>query len=299
MRNSTTLLCVLVAGLLSFSIAQEQKIPSKDEIMEKVPALNNIPGLANFNTSSVNTEKAEELIKNKCNKNGGPEAYDTAKGAAQELKVCFESLINFPQLETEMAEATPKGDLDVVFKKYCGKIPDLKTCVTQASNLTQPCLEVEERQSINMFHNVTDALMEFICDNEGDRIAMFLAAGGRECFNDSRVAIEKCANDTLRTQLPITNLNQTALSALQSIPLLILDAEKCRDVEKFQNCTVKVLEECADPTPANVFDSLVNFAKRSTPCNPTPVSSSLNGASSSLVNVLLVTLAMAIFSQYF
>ncbi|XP_015521684.1 27 kDa hemolymph protein-like isoform X1 [Neodiprion pinetum] len=298
MRNFTTLICVLVAGLLSFSIAQEQTIPSKEEIMKKVPVLNSIQGLANFNASDVNTEKAEELIKNKCNKNGGPEAYDTAKGATQNLMECVTPLINFTQLEAEMAEATPKGDLDVVFKKYCGKIPDLKACVTQASNLTKPCLEAEERQSINMFHNVTDALLGFICDNEGDRIAMFLAAGGRECFNNSRQAIEKCANDTLKTHLSIANLNQTGLSPLDSIPLLILDADKCRDIEKFQNCTVRVLEECKDPTPANVFDSLVNFAMRSTPCNPAPVSNSLNGASSSLVNVLSLTLAMAMFSKY-
>jgi len=33
-----------------------------------------------------------------------------------------------------------------------------------------------------------------------------------------------------------------------------------------QNCVVAELEKCADPTPANIMDSIFNFIKRVTPC---------------------------------
>ena len=35
---------------------------------------------------------------------------------------------------------------------------------------------------------------------------------------------------------------------------------------KLQDCVVKELETCEDPTPANIADSLFNFVKRVTPC---------------------------------
>lgn len=39
-----------------------------------------------------------------------------------------------------------------------------------------------------------------------------------------------------------------------------------RDMNNLQACVVKELETCADPTPANIVDSIFNFIKRVTPC---------------------------------
>jgi hypothetical protein len=33
-----------------------------------------------------------------------------------------------------------------------------------------------------------------------------------------------------------------------------------------QNCVVKVLETCKEPTPANIVDSMFNFVRKMTPC---------------------------------
>ena len=35
---------------------------------------------------------------------------------------------------------------------------------------------------------------------------------------------------------------------------------------RLQECVVKELETCEDPTPANIADSLFNFVRRVTPC---------------------------------
>lgn len=37
-------------------------------------------------------------------------------------------------------------------------------------------------------------------------------------------------------------------------------------MHRLQACVVKELENCADPTPANLVDSIFNFVKKVTPC---------------------------------
>lgn len=39
-----------------------------------------------------------------------------------------------------------------------------------------------------------------------------------------------------------------------------------RDMTVLQACVVAELEKCADPTPANIMDSIFNFIRRVTPC---------------------------------
>lgn len=155
---------------MGLAFAQEQ-IPSKDELLQKVPELSKIPVFNDFNASAIDTKDAEKLIKEKCEKNGGATAFDTAKDSIPYFTNCLQSLVNVTQLQNEMEEARPRGELDAVFTKYCKKIPTLKNCIKRVTNSIEPCLEAEERESISVIHNITSSLLQFICDNEGDRIA--------------------------------------------------------------------------------------------------------------------------------
>lgn len=39
--------------------------------------------------------------------------------AKKDFEVCVKSLVDITELKREINEAKPKGDVDVVFKKYC------------------------------------------------------------------------------------------------------------------------------------------------------------------------------------
>lgn len=65
---------------------------------------------------------------------------------------------------------------------------------------------------------------------------------------------------------------------------------------KLQSCIVKDLEECSDPTPANIVDSIFNFIRRATPCQNMMAPES--AASNFKVN-LLVTISLVFMSLRF
>ncbi|XP_066596293.1 27 kDa hemolymph protein-like [Prorops nasuta] len=249
---------ILFMGLISHSPAQ-QSIPEVQDILNKVPELN-------LDASAIpSIEEASNLFKQKCDKNGGPQAFDKAKVAQKDLETCVRSLINVTELQDEMEKAKPTGELDTVFKKYCQKAPILKGCVTNFTNEIDACLEEKEKETKRIIWNVTESLLEFVCFKEGDRIALFISAGGPECFQDKQQDIQDCLNSTFGHYIPQPNPNG-GVPSLESLPTLVYTEQGCTDMKKLQNCTVQKLEGCKDPTPANIVDSIFNFIIRSTPC---------------------------------
>lgn len=45
--------------------------------------------------------------------------YFMLKVVKDETQVCLKGLLNYTELKTEIEEAKPTGDLDIVFRKYC------------------------------------------------------------------------------------------------------------------------------------------------------------------------------------
>lgn len=135
-------------------------------------AVKTIPGFENFNSSALPTvEQGADLAKQKCEKNGGEGAFERAKKGAEIAAECLKNQINTTALQEEMEIARPKGELDTVFKKYCGRTPEVKSCVWNFTETAKPCLEEEERNNVKIIMNITEALLDFICHKEGDRIA--------------------------------------------------------------------------------------------------------------------------------
>lgn len=268
MKCLTITALVLFIGLLNHGFAQEN--PSNaEEVLNKVSDLaGNIPGLNSLNTSALpSIEEAGNLLKQKCDKNGGPEAFENAKRAQTELQQCVENLINSTVLMKEMEEHKPHGELDVVFKKYCRKVPIFKQCISNFTTAVEPCLEPAERENKVIVQNITDALLNFICFKEGDRIALFIAAGGPECFKAKHeVILNKCGNSSLSSYIPVPDMNNGGLPSLENLPNLIFGPKECDIMRSLQTCIVEELETCSDPTPANIVDSIFDFIKRTTPC---------------------------------
>lgn len=130
----------------------------------------NIADLGSLNTSAIPViEETKNLFKQKCDKNGGPGAFDNANHAKDDLVQCLKSFVDVTKLQEEMERYKPTGDLDLVFKNYCSKTPTLKKCVNNFTAAMIPCLEPEERESGKIIQNITDSLLTFVCFKEGDR----------------------------------------------------------------------------------------------------------------------------------
>ncbi|KAJ8731816.1 hypothetical protein PYW08_014546 [Mythimna loreyi] len=217
-----------------------------------------------FNESEVEKYKTQYLdkFKAKCEKNGHPELFEEAKAAATNLMTCFNELVDMEVLQREIDEAKPTGQVDEVFKKYCVKTPDFKGCFRNMTETVKPCFSAPEQKNFKTLYNVTEQLADFICFKDGDRIALFIAEGGKECFEDKQELIQNCFNSTFdsETQDSLKNITDTGEFQLE------FKEKQCDQMTTLQKCVVKVLEECPKPTSANIVDSLFNFIRKGTPC---------------------------------
>ncbi|XP_054286497.1 27 kDa glycoprotein-like [Macrosteles quadrilineatus] len=233
-------------------------------------------------------EEGEDLLKERCLRYGTNTSFDQAMAAKEDLQFCLRGLVNTTVIKKEIELAKPTGDLDIVFRKYCRKSPMLRNCVTNFTEAIEPCLSPEELGTKQTITNITDALISFICFKEGDRIALFIAEGGPDCLQSKYEDIVQCLNSTFSKYTPKETLNPEALK--DELPQLKLGQPECNDIKIFQKCVVKHLEQCSEPTPANIVDSMFTFVKKVTPCQQYEVKA---GASSTHTSVVTVALAAA------
>ncbi|XP_044270417.1 uncharacterized protein LOC123015047 [Tribolium madens] len=219
----------------------------ESEFEKKIEFLKNIdvPDIEDF-----------DIIREKCEKEGGNGTYDKLKVSFDTIGTCINDFVDIKIIKTEIENSKKTGALDEVFGKYCAKRFKLATCLEDFVNNLRSCLNDEEKNALNITTNILAQLSEFVCYKDGDRIAIFFAEGGTECFKARAQGIQNCVNATLKI-IP---------SGFNSNPLqsLLIDKKKCDNLSKLQDCMVEELEKCSDTTPANIIDALFRFIKRST-----------------------------------
>lgn len=252
------IIIVLIGGVV-FAEIDDSGLPGslQDLNVGKLPGNLSVP----VDLSKAPTlEEGEKLLEEKCKKMGHPEAFEAAKNAKDEVQKCVLNLVNITELKEEMEIAKPTGDLDVVFRKYCRKSPDLQNCITNFTATVDPCLNEQEKETKHLMQNITDSIVKFICYKEGDRIALFIAEGGFECLSSNQENIQQCVNSTVSKNLPKEEVTT------DNLPSFVFGEEQCRDMTTLQTCVVRALETCKEPTPANIIDSMFNFVRKMTPC---------------------------------
>ncbi|CAG4977455.1 unnamed protein product [Colias eurytheme] len=210
--------------------------------------------LGEYKLSEDQRQKIKDAIKDTCTKNGAADKIDEAENSIKNFVDCVKTLFNFETLKNEIEAAKPNGALDEVFKKYCAKSPELKTCIHTLTEGVSPCLPVNIRDNINSGKNASDQLIDFVCYKDGDRIALFIAEGGPECFQEKSNSLRECANKA-----------REGITDVDSVKALSLD-EKCAKFDDLTSCVVKALEECSTPTPGNMAESLMRYIRKGTPC---------------------------------
>lgn len=93
------------------------------------------------------------------------------QNAKDTFKSCVEAQINVTAFQEELNEAKKTGSMDEVFGKYCARTPAFKSCVKNLTDTLKECLEEDEKATLNTILEVLKKLGEFLCYNDGDRLA--------------------------------------------------------------------------------------------------------------------------------
>lgn len=219
-----------------------------------------------FSKMNFSSNDVVELFSNKCIKVSGEEAggqaFKDIEAGFSTLSECITKIVNFTAMQAEIQEASPRGELDVVFNKYCAKRSEAVECFDVFTAKLLPCLEKDEQESQDVIKRIVQSLLNFVCHKDGDQIALFIAEEGPECLQSQSNNIQQCFNSTFSTYFnDLQDNNQ-----IKTIPKLVVGKEQCEDFRKLAFCVVRHLEHCTKITPANLIESMFNFIRNETVC---------------------------------
>jgi len=209
----------------------------------------------------TNLEAGFDKWEDRCLRVGGQEALDQWLAAQENLVYCVMQNFNINSIQNEIEEKKRTGDLDLVFKKYCG-VPVNKTrpCLVDFLKASRRCLKAEDQPSLDITLSMIDSAIQFMCHNSGDRIALFMSENGMGCLEDHQEDIMKCVNASVPELFDLRK-------QYSNIHLIVFSQENCRKGEALRKCVENSLLKCKDPTPSNVVNSLLlSMQKAATPC---------------------------------
>lgn len=255
---------------------------------------------AEFANPNETINHARTMFKEKCIKvageEKGAEAYTAIEMGIMQLGECATNIVNVTVIQKEIDLASPKGELDVVFNKYCNKRPEAVKCVEEFNEKLVPCLEEDERENQVVFMRIVNSLLNFICHKGGDQIALFIAEKGPECLESKKDDIQQCLNSTFSHYIP-----KEGIENVKTLPKFVMGEKQCEDIQKLETCIVDKLESCSEITPANIVESMFRFIKNETICRNKPISArQLHGAnggaySASSFNIMTLLVSSSLF----
>ncbi|CAH0728944.1 unnamed protein product, partial [Brenthis ino] len=275
--------------VICIGMAWAQTEPSISDEFDLIPPID-LQGRVDEKQVTELKNKSIQAFRKKCEDNGGPDAYPSSEKAFLEFAECLKTLVDPSKLQEEVENAKPNGQVDEVFKKYCEKTPSFKSCFRNLTESVKSCFSGEEQNNLKIVYNITEQMAEFVCFKEGDRIALFIAENGPECFNEKKTEIESCLNSTLGSEMQF----DPEKLPLFNIPEIKFGDKECNKLADLQICVVSALETCSAPTSANIVESLFKFARKSTPCKELPDDTAKKAPNSA--NSLTKSLAMGVFA---
>lgn len=223
MKQSSCIILVLFLSIF-FPVRITCDAIDFDKLKEQLPNNIEIPALLQ-NTTLPSVDDMKRLLKDKCVKvSGGDAAYEAIERGVEELKTCTSGLVDVDQLQKEIHDAEPRGELDTVFNKYCRKRDIATGCLENFTKLLEPCLQSNERDGKETFLNMFKRILNFVCHRDGDHIALFIAEKGPECFEGRKDDLINCVNSTFTEYIP-SDINSIALPTV--LPELVIGPKQC------------------------------------------------------------------------
>jgi len=241
-----------------------------------------------------------DLWEDKCRKIGGEQALDDWLKAQEELIHCAMVNFNYLTIQDEIALKMETGELDLVFKKYCGQpVNDTRPCIKNFLEVSRKCVKSEDRDGLNTTMTMVDAAINFMCHNSGDRMALFMAEKGVECLTEHQEQVMSCVDQT-DIFSTISSGSGTGSRRRSIDPVITFTEENCQRGYDLRHCLESELLKCDDPTPSNVVNSMLLAMWRATPCSSrtshyrTSSASSSNISTTAQVSIALATLLFSI-----
>ncbi|EDW07215.1 27 kDa hemolymph protein [Drosophila mojavensis] len=225
---------------------------------------------AGYGPANVSLADLQRLLEQKCAKANAAlpasevnatKLSDDIQQAGGRLMECLNGLANITVVLDEVERARPLGDLDVVFEKYCLRLPQARQCLTDFNAVLLPCLTREERQHNAVMQRIIGKLLDFVCYKNGDQIALFIAEQGPECLEQHKDNVGRCLEKSFGHYMP----SQLNISTVE-LPELVLGSRQCTELHDFENCVVRHLENCTNITPSNIVESMFRYVRKESNC---------------------------------
>ncbi|KAK9737564.1 Protein of unknown function (DUF1397) [Popillia japonica] len=239
----------------------------QENLLDHLPDPANLPNLQDININDIETAVVEnytkdalQMLKQKCaNVSGGDQVFNELENKAKSLQTFLVDTVNVTQVMLELEEAKKTGSMDEVFAKYCAKKPDVMTRLRDITETFKKCLLPDEQVSLERKLNLTEKMVHFLCEKDGDKLAMFIANGGEECLQSKAEGLQGCMNKSSGL-LPTDSWN--------TMTLVQVDEKVCQEFPVVEECVVTVLEECKIKTPANIIGALFRYLRKNMDCAP-------------------------------
>lgn len=155
---------------MSSTTAHNQiQLPTKEELAAWIPALLNVPGFDTFDIDEFEAKFINQF-QDYCEINGESKAFEIVNKSSEYFRGCASSVFDLTMFGQEIEAAIPQGGLDTVLKKYCDRVPRFKECGRHYNDAMDLCLDPEQKKKVINIRNNINELLDFACDNEGDRI---------------------------------------------------------------------------------------------------------------------------------
>lgn len=220
---------------------------------------------ANLETGNKFYSKIEDGFRNweeRCLAIGGERVLRAWQKEQENLIHCFMQEFDTDQIQAEIQEKKKTGELDEVFKNYCGNhVVRGRKCLEKFLEISHQCLHAEDRSGLNVTLQMVDAAINFTCHNSGDRIALFMAEEGLECVDTHKDEMLACINSSVPE---VFQVGDKASSS--GMHFYVFQQENCRKGDAIMQCVEQSLMQCPDPTPSNLVHGLLRSMREQTPC---------------------------------
>lgn len=236
--------------------------------------------------------KIEDGFRNweeRCLAIGGEGVLRAWQKEQENLIHCFMQEFDFDEIQAEIQEKKKTGELDEVFKNYCGNhVVRGRKCLEKFLEISHRCLHAEDRSGLNVTLEMVDAAINFTCHNSGDRIALFMAEEGMECVDAHKEEMLACINSS------VPEVFQAGDKSSSGMHFYVFQQENCRKGDAIMQCVEQSLMQCPDPTPSNLVHGLLRSMREQTPCAGMAQSWRSSSSLSPLLALLLLTSCQAL-----
>lgn len=162
---------IFITGILGTTIAQESRAIENDKL-EKIQGIKNYLDLvSDFQYFGDLPDIMNTFNRLKCRLNGGPNA-DT--DVIESLGIFINSVIalnNVTQQQLDDIADDQHIGVDAVIETTCNWATTIYSSVRIFTNSFKQCLDSSERISVDLINDVSSALLQYVCKDNGMRVS--------------------------------------------------------------------------------------------------------------------------------